>query len=157
MSQGLQPNQVGALELNNIPVMERAVGADDKIMMDNEQNSKGWGDKIAFFIEELQQNKSFKELAPTPWQFLSDETLWNLILALVSQPILGEVNLYFRHNWLDQSTGALCMLLCLGSCMLLELSFGSWLSSPWKINVGGLAEAIVWDGCLEYLDYLTNG
>jgi hypothetical protein len=41
MSQGLQPNQVGALELNNIPVMERAVGADDKIMMDNEQNSKG--------------------------------------------------------------------------------------------------------------------
>jgi hypothetical protein len=56
---------------------------------------------------------------------------------------------------MDQHTQGLCYLFDWGSCMLSELHFGAQ-SSPRKISVGPLAEAIVRYGCLQYLDLSNN-
>jgi hypothetical protein len=154
LSQGLRASRVGALELHNIPVMEREVMVDGDIMMDKEQNSEGRDDEIAYFIEGLRQNKSLKDLTLKRTR-ISDETLSSLILALVGHPMLQRLALNGNERF-DQTTQALCSLLDSGSCMLSEVSFGSRSSSPRKINVGGLAEAIVRDGRLQYLDLSHN-
>jgi hypothetical protein len=61
------------------------------------------------------------------------------------------------NEGLDRTTRALCYLLTSGSCMLLTLSFGTQSpTSSRKINVGGLTEAIVRYGCIQYLDLSNN-
>jgi hypothetical protein len=75
---------------------------------------------------------------------------------LIGHPMLKKLTLYYRHDGFDQTTRALCSLLDSGSCVLSELTFGAQSSSPRKINVGGLAEAIVRYGCLQYLDLSHN-
>jgi hypothetical protein len=88
LAQGLRANRVGALEFLDIHIMKRDVMVNGEIVIDNEQNSEGRDDEISFFIEELRQNKSLKELVLQHGSILSDGTLSNLILALVGHPML---------------------------------------------------------------------
>ncbi len=168
LSQGLRTNQIGCLYLCNvvipdffhnvvIPDMFRLVVPDDESMIDNEQNSERRDDETVYFIEELRQNKSLKELC-LHGSIPSAGILSNLILALVGHPKLERLVLY-RNDEFDQSTRALCSLLNLGRSMLSKLTFvglGSRSSPPRKINIGPLAEAIVRYGCLQYLDLSNN-
>jgi hypothetical protein len=156
LAQGLRANRVGALDFFDIKITERDVMVDGEIVIDNEQNSEGRDDEIAFFIEELRQNKSLKELFLQKHVF-SDGTLSNLILALVGHPMLKKLMLR-RNAGMDQNTRALCSLLdpSMGRCMLSELSYETHSSPPRKLNIGGLAEAIVRCGCLQYLNLSYN-
>jgi hypothetical protein len=129
---------------------------DGKIVIDNEQNSEERDGEIAYFIEELRQNKSLKELAILHGSNLSDGTLSNLILHVLvgGHPMLEKLRLY-RSDGLDQSnqsTRSIRSLLYSGSCMLSELTFRAHTRFPLKINVGALAEAIVRYGGIQYLD-----
>jgi hypothetical protein len=72
--------------------MDREGMADDEITIDDEQDSEGGGE-VAGFIEELRQNQSLKELALHGSSF-SDQTLPDLILALVGHPKLEKLELY---------------------------------------------------------------
>jgi hypothetical protein len=155
LAQGLRANRVGALEFLGIQIMESDVMVDVEIVIDNEQNSDGRDDEIAFFIEELHQNKSLKKLVLQHGSILSDGTLSNLILALVGHPMLEKLKLY-RSDGLDHSTRALCSLLDSGSCMLSTLSFELQSNSSLKIDVGPLAEAIVRYGGIQYLNLSHN-
>jgi hypothetical protein len=154
LSQGLRANRVRALEFLRVQIMEREVMVDGEVTIDNEQNSEGRDGEMAYFIEGLQQNKSLKYLA-LGGTHISDETLSNLILGLVGHPMLRRLSLNGNEGF-DQTTRALCSLLDSGSCMLSTLSFGAQSSPPRKINIGGLAEAIVRYGCLQYLDLSHN-
>jgi hypothetical protein len=161
LSQGLHANGVRTLEFIDIQIMEREVTVDGEIVIDNEQNSEGRDDEIAYFIEKLQQNKSLEEIV-LHGSILSDETLANLILALVGHPRLQRLSLHGNEGS-DQTSRALCSLFDPDCFMMppLELSFvgltfGSQSSSPRKINVGPLAEAIARYGCLQYLDLSNN-
>jgi hypothetical protein len=51
LTQGLRANQIGALEFPSIEIMEREVMVDDKIVIDNEQNSEVQDGERAYFIE----------------------------------------------------------------------------------------------------------
>jgi hypothetical protein len=129
--------------------------ADDESMIDKEQNSAGRDDEIVYFIEELRQNQSLKELV-LHGSFHSDGILSNLSLALVGHPKLVKLTLRRNDGFDENTTRALCSILDSGSCMLSELALGpTWefrSSSPRKISVGPLAEAIARYGCLQYLD-----
>jgi hypothetical protein len=153
LSQGLRANHIRQILLDQVRIMDRSVIADDEIMIDGEQHSEGGGE-VACFIEELRLNKSLEELALFG-SILSDETLSNLILGLVGHPMLQRLTLHANEG-LDQSSRAICSLLDSGSCMLSELSFGTQSSPPRKINIGGLAAAIVRYGCIQYLDLSKN-
>jgi hypothetical protein len=152
LSQGLLANRVGALELGCLTeiVSEREIMVDGEI---DEQNDEGRDGEMAYFIEVLQKNTSLQYLS-LGRNYLSDETLSRVILALVGHPKLKRLHLD-GNDWFDQTTRAICSLFDSDSaCMLSELSIGSFRSSPpGNINVGSLiAEAIVGYGCLQILD-----
>jgi hypothetical protein len=153
LSQGLLANRVGSLELHHITgiVMEREVIVDGEI---NGHNGEGRDGEMAYFIEDLRQNKSLAYLSLCG-NNLSDETLSRVILALVDHPMLQGLSLN-RNEGLDQTTRALCFLFDSDSCMLSELFFGAQSSPPRKINVGPLAEAIVRYGFIQLLDLSDN-
>jgi hypothetical protein len=149
LSQGLLANRVGALELGCLTeiVSEREIMVDGEI---DEQNDEGRDGEMAYFIEVLQQNTSLQYLS-LGRNYLSDETLSRVILALVGHPKLKRLYLD-GNNWFDQITQALCSLFDSDSCMLSELSIRFFRSSPpGNTNVGSLAEAIVGYGCLQIL------
>jgi hypothetical protein len=140
LSQGLLANRVGALELDYL----NEIVSEREIMV-------GRDGEMAYFIEVLQQNTSLQYLSLCR-NYLSDETLSRVILALVGHPKLERLYLH-KNDWSDQITQALCSLFDSDSCMLSELSIPSYRSSrPGNTNVGSLAEAIVGYGCLQILD-----
>jgi hypothetical protein len=140
LSQGLLANRVGALELEYLT----GIVSEREIMV-------GRDGEMAYFIEVLQQNTSLQYLSLCR-NYLSDETLSRVILALVGHPKLERLYLH-KNDWSDQITQALCSLFDSDSCMLSELSIPSYRSSrPGNTNVGSLAEAIVGYGCLQILD-----
>jgi hypothetical protein len=148
LSQGLLANRVGALELEYLTgiVSAREVLVDGQI---NEHDGEGRDGEMAYFIEVLQKNTSLQYLS-LGRNYLSDETLSRVILALVGHPKVER--LYLDGNdWFDQTTRALCSLFDSDSCKLLDLCLGSRSCPPGKINVGSLAEAIVGYGCLQIL------
>jgi hypothetical protein len=63
LSQGLLANRVGTLEFINIQIMERDVGVDRKIMIENEQHDALRDGEIAYFIEVLRKNESMQHLS----------------------------------------------------------------------------------------------
>ena len=125
-----------------------------QILKSNEQNSEGRDDEMAYFIETLRHNTSFKDLSLSRNDLL-DETLSRVILALVGHQKLERLNLN-GNAWFDQATLAHCSLFDSDSCMLSELSFGDQYSPLRKNNVGPLAAAIARYKRLQILGLSKN-